>query len=104
VTEAKVKSEIQPIGDHILVIPIPEDKEMKHGTLTLVVPETAQDKPNRGTVVAVGEGRIVDGKLRPINLKPGQKVLFSKYAGNDFRLGETSYIVISHDDILVTFK
>lgn len=93
---------MKPIGDHVLVTPIAEDTTVKHGTLELVIPDTAQDKPNRGTVVSVGEGRIgSDGKLRPIKLKKGEKVLFSKYAGNEFRLGETQYIILSYDDILV---
>ncbi|MDE2102483.1 MAG: co-chaperone GroES, partial [Patescibacteria group bacterium] len=48
---------LEPMGDHIVVTPIPEDKEMTLGTLTLVIPDTVLDKPNRGTVVAVGEGR-----------------------------------------------
>ncbi len=93
---------MRPVGDHVLVTPIPEDTTMKHGTLELVIPDKAQDKPQRGTVVSVGEGRHgSDGKLRPIKLEAGQKVLFSKYAGNDFALGEDKFIILSYDDILV---
>ncbi len=92
----------QPIGDHVLVTPVPEDTTVRHGTLELVVPDTAQDKPNRGIVVSVGTGRILpNGSMRAIDLNKGQKVLFSKYAGNEFRIGEQMYIILSYDDILV---
>ena len=93
---------MKPTGDHVLVKPIANDKEMKLGNLVLAIPDTAQDKPNRGEIVSVGEGRIgMDGKLRTIDLVPGQRILFSKYAGNEFTIGEDLFIVLSYDDILV---
>lgn len=93
---------MKPTGDHVLVKPIANDKEMKLGNLVLAIPDTAQDKPNRGEIVSVGEGRIgIDGKLRTIDLKEGQRILFSKYAGNEFSIGEETFIVLSYDDILV---
>ena len=95
------EAKLEPMGDHVVVTPIPEEKEMTLGTLTLVIPDSVQDKPNRGCVVAVGEGRVVDGKMRPIKLKEGDRVLFSKYAGNDFFIGQEHFISLSYDDILV---
>ena len=93
---------MKPTGDHVLVKPIANDKEMKLGNLVLAIPDTSQDKPNRGEIVSVGEGRIgIDGKLRTIDLKEGQRILFSKYAGNEFSIGEETFIVLSYDDILV---
>ena len=99
----KEEPKLRPVGDHVLVTPIAEDAEMiAPGGMKFLVPETAQDKPNRGTVVATGDGRILqDGKVRKIALEPGQKVLFSKYAGNEFSLGPDKYIILSYDDILV---
>lgn len=93
---------MKPIGDHVLVKPIAEDDEMVHGALRLVVADTAKDKPNRGEVVAIGQGRILsDGQVREIIVKPGEKVLFSKYAGNEFSVNNEQYIILSYDDILV---
>lgn len=94
---------MKPVGDHVLVTPIPEESEFigKSG-VKLYIPDSAKDKPNRGVVVSVGDGRILnDGKIRPIKLKKDQKVLFSKYAGNEFTLDNTPYIILSYDDILV---
>ncbi len=96
---------MRPVGDHVLVTPIPEDDELVHGTLRLVLADTAKDKPNRGVVVSVGEGRILpDGTIRPIGLKAGDRLLFSKYAGNEFDRGGETYLVISYDDILVVLE
>lgn len=107
----KTAPKFSPIGDHIVVSLIPEDSEVKlESGLIIAIPETAQDKPNRGVVVAVGEGRILpNGTLRPIKLKVGQKVLFSKYAGSTFTLADErgireEYLVVSYDDLLVTLK
>ena len=101
---APPKKRLQPLGDHVLVTPIPEDKEMvgPDGVLRLQIPDNAQDKPQRGIVVSVGEGRIdVKGILRPIDLAEGERVLFGKYAGNEFSLEGQSYIILSYDDILI---
>ena len=88
---------MRPIGDHVLVTPIPE--ETKIGSF--VIPDSAKDKPNRGSVVAVGEGRVLpDGTARPIKLSEGDRVIFSKYAGNEFSDAGTDYILISFDDVL----
>lgn len=97
---------MKPIGDHVLVMPIPADDTIAgpDGTLTLVIPDndSSREKPNRGLVVSVGEGRYMpDGSLRPINLVKDQKVLFSKYAGNEFPVDQKTYIVLSYDDILI---
>ena len=96
--ERFIASLLRPIGDHVLVTPIPEETRIG----SFVIPDTAQDKPQRGTVVAVGEGRLdVHGVLRPILLKTGDKILFSKYAGNEFKNEGEPYIILSYDDILV---
>jgi chaperonin GroES len=97
---------MRPIGDHVLVTPIPEDDELvAPGGTRFVLADSAKDKPNRGKVVAVGDGRVLpSGQLRPINLKPGERVLFSKYAGNEFSMGGERYIILSHDDVLIVLE
>lgn len=94
---------MRPIGDHIVLTPIEDDTTITTASgAKLYKPDSSMEKPNKGEVVAVGEGRIMtDGTLRPITLKPGDKVLFSKYAGSDFKLDNTLYLVISYDDIVV---
>ena len=93
---------MRPIGDHLIVTLINEDATITTDSgIVFAVPDTALDKPNRGEVVAVGEGRILpDGTLRPIPLKTGDRILFSRYAGSDFKLDNVIYLVLSFDDIL----
>lgn len=96
-------TKMKPIGDHVLVKPIPEDDELvAPGGTRFFLADTAKDKPNRGEVVAIGDGRVLlNGQLRPITVNPGDKVLFSKYAGNEFSLAGEQYIILAFDDILI---
>ncbi|HOK01634.1 MAG TPA: co-chaperone GroES [Spirochaetota bacterium] len=88
---------IRPIGDRILVEPIEEDLN-KVGSL--YVPDTAKERPQRGKVVAVGEGRL-DGKdLVPMRVKVGDKVLFGKYAGTELKYDDKEYLILSEHDVL----
>ena len=88
---------IRPIGDRILVEPIEEDLN-KVGSL--YVPDTAKERPQRGKVVAVGEGRL-DGKdLVPMRVKVGDKVLFGKYAGTELKYDDKEYLILSEHDML----
>lgn len=97
---------MRPIGDHVLVTPIAEDDELiAPGGTRFLLADTAKDKPNRGKIVAIGEGRFMpDGSFRPIRLSPGDRILFSKYAGNEFTLGAEHFIILSHDDILIVLE
>ena len=89
---------IKPIGDRVLVEPL-EEEVSKVGSL--YVPDTAKEKPQRGKVVAVGEGRL-DGKdLIPMRVKVGDKVLFGKYAGMELKYEDKEYLVLNEHDILV---
>jgi len=88
---------IKPIGDRVLVQLIDEEIA-KVGSL--YVPDTAKEKPSRGKVVAVGEGRL-DGKdLVPMRVKVGDKVLFGKYAGAELKYEEKEYLILSEHDVL----
>ena len=89
----------QPLGDRVVV----EREEAKSTTAGgIVLPDTAKDKPQKGKVLAVGDGRITkDGKRRPLQVKVGDGVLFTSYAGDEFKLdGEKKVLLMREDDIL----
>ena len=89
---------IKPIGDRVLVEPL-EEEVSKVGSL--YVPDTAKERPQRGKIVAVGEGRL-DGKdLIPMRVKVGDKVLFGKYAGVELKYEDKDYLILNEHDILV---
>jgi chaperonin GroES len=76
---------IRPLHDRLLVRRMKEEEKTAGG---IIIPDTAKEKPQRGEVVATGNGRVTDdGKTRPMEVKAGDKVLFSKYAGTDLKLG-----------------
>jgi chaperonin GroES len=94
---------IQPLGDRVVV----EREEAKDKTSGgIVLPDTAKDKPQRGKVVAVGDGRITkDGKRRPLQVKEGDQVLFTSYAGDEFKLnGDKKVLLMREDDILAVIE
>lgn len=89
---------IRPLQDRILVERLEEETKTQGG---IIIPDTAKEKPAEGTVVAVGKGRIGDdGKLIPMELKVGDRVLFSKYGGNEVKLDGKDYLIMGQDDIL----
>ena len=89
----------QPLGDRV-VVEREEAKGMTSGGI--VLPDTAKDKPQKGKVLAIGEGRITkDGKRRPLQVKVGDSVLFTSYAGDEFKLeGDKKVLLMREDDIL----
>jgi len=92
---------IRPIGDRVLVELIEEDFG-KVGSL--YVPDTAKEKPQRGKIVATGEGRL-DGKdLVPMRVKAGDKVLFGKYAGTEVKFEDNEYLLLNEHDILAVIE
>ena len=89
---------VKPIGDRILVEPA-EEKETKKGGI--IIPDTAKEKPAEGKVVAVGSGRVLeDGKIRPLDLKAGDRVLFGKYSGTEVKVDGEELIIMREEDIL----
>ena len=89
---------LRPLGDRVVVKPVEREERTKSG---IVIPDTAKEKPQEGIVEAVGTGRILDnGQKVPMELKVGDKVLYAKYAGNEFKLEETEYLIISEKDVL----
>ncbi|MCL4684909.1 co-chaperone GroES [Myxococcota bacterium] len=89
---------IRPLHDRILVKRIDEETTTKGG---IIIPDTAKEKPQEGRVIAVGGGKLLDdGKVRPLDVKTGDKILFSKYAGTDVKLEGDDHIIIREDDVL----
>ena len=97
-TASKTASKLQPLGDRVVVKPTPREEMTKSG---LVLPDTAKEKPQEGSVIAVGPGRILDdGKREAMDVKVGQKVLYGKYAGTEFKLEDDELLIVSQKDIL----
>jgi chaperonin GroES len=95
-------AKLQPLGDRVVVKPTEREEVTKSG---IVLPGTAQEKPQEGEVVAVGPGRVLDnGQRVTIDLKQGDRVLFAKYAGTEFKLDEDELLVLSERDILAQIQ
>ncbi len=94
---------IKPLSDHILIEPIKEEEKTKSGIL---LPETAEkEKPEQGRVIAVGPGKMTeDGRIIPLSVKAGQKVLFTKYGPNEIKVGEKEYLIAKEEDILAIIE
>lgn len=89
---------IRPLGDRVLVKPL-EEKEVKKGNI--IIPDTAKEKPQQGEVIAVGKGKMTDdGKLLPMDVKVGDKVLYGKYSGTEIKIEGQEYLILNQDDIL----
>lgn len=92
------KIKLQPLGDRVVV------ERAESETITaggIVLPDSAKDKPTRGKVISVGEGRLMkDGKRSPLQVKVGQNVLFSSYAGDTFKVGTRELLLLREEDIL----
>ena len=89
---------IRPLGDRVLVKPVEKAEEKKSG---IIIPDTAKEKPQEGQVVAVGKGKIADdGKLLPMDVKAGDKVLYGKYSGTEIKIDDTDHLILHQDDIL----
>lgn len=90
----------KPLGNRIVVEPMEEDAQMSAGGI--YIPDTAKEKPQEGKVVAVGPGKLTDdGKRVPMELAVGDTVVYSKYGGTEFRNGDTEYLVLREDDVLL---
>lgn len=89
---------IKPLGDRVVVKPAGREEMTASG---IVLPDTAKEKPQRGTVVAAGEGRRdEDGDRIPMDVKVGDEVMFAKYSGNEFKLDDQDYLILKETDIL----
>ena len=97
-TATKSATKLQPLGDRVVVKPTPREEMTKSG---FVLPDTAKEKPQEGTILAVGPGAFDnDGKRVAMDVEVGQKVLYGKYAGTEFKLDDDELLIVSQKDIL----
>ncbi len=95
---AATSTKLRPLGDRVVVLPTPREEMTKSG---IVLPDTVKEKPQEGTVVSAGPGRMLeDGKRESMDVKKGDKVLYAKYAGTEFKLDEEDLLIVSQKDIL----
>jgi chaperonin GroES len=89
-----------PLHDRILVSRVEEQETTRGG---IIIPDTAKDKPQEGEVLAVGKGKIKeDGKILPLDVKPGDRILFGKYAGTEIKIDGQEYLIMREDEVLGT--
>lgn len=89
---------IRPLHDRIIVKRVEEEERTKGG---IIIPDTAKEKPMEGKVIAVGKGKILDdGKVQPLDVKVGDRVLFGKYAGTEVKIEGEEHLIMREDDIL----
>ena len=97
------KIPVQPLGDRVLIKPIVE--EYGQTSSGIIIPETIdREKPESGTVVAVGEGKFFEGKLVPIKVKVGEKVMFSKYGFDEVKVDKDEYYIVKEENILAVIN
>ena len=91
-------TKLKPLGDRVVIQPTPREEMTKSG---IVLPDTAKEKPQEGTIVAAGPGKILDdGKRESMDVKTGDKVLYAKYAGTEFKVDGDELLIVSQKDIL----
>jgi chaperonin GroES len=99
---ATTATNLRPLGDRVVVKPTAREEMTKTG---IVLPDTAKEKPQEGTILAVGPGRTLDdGKREPLDVKAGQKVLYARYAGTEFKIDGDEYLIVSQKDILAVVE
>src|SRR5579885_3111862 len=92
---------LRPLGDRVVVKPLPREEVRSSG---IVLPDTAKEKPQEGEVIAAGPGRLEDGQRQPMDVKVGDRVLYAKYAGTEFKLEDEELLILSEKDILAVVE
>jgi len=88
---------LRPLGDRVVIKALAREEVTRSG---IVLPDTAKEKPQEGEIIAVGPGRLDDGERQPMDVKVGDKVLYAKYAGTEFKLNDEELLILSEKDIL----
>jgi chaperonin GroES len=97
-SRSSTTSRLKPLGDRVVIRPTPREEMTKSG---IVLPDTAKEKPQEGEIIAIGPGAIdTEGKRSPMDVKEGQKVLYAKYAGTEFKVDDEELLIVSQKDIL----
>ena len=92
------KLKLRPLGDRLVIEPLEAEAKTKGG---IILPDTAKEKPQEGKIVAVGKGKMDEnGKLMPMEVKVGDKVLYGKYAGTEITVEGTEYMILREEDVL----
>ena len=92
-----MSTKIRPLHDRVIIKRVAEEEKTKGG---IIIPDTAKEKPQEGRVVAVGRGKREDGKVVPLDVKAGDKILFGKYSGTEINLNGEEHLIIREEDIL----
>jgi len=92
---------VQPLGDRVLLQPLEAEEKTSGG---IIVPDSAKEKPQEGKVIAVGNGKVEDGKVIPIEVKVGDKVLYGKYSGTEIKVNSEEMLIVKEEDILAVIK
>jgi len=93
---------LQPLGDRVVVKPVTKEEVTKTG---IVLPDTAREKPQEGEIIAVGPGRVLDsGQRVQLELKQGDKVIYARYAGTEFKLEDDELLILSERDVLAVLQ
>lgn len=93
---------IKPLGDRVVIKVLEKEEKTKSG---IVLPDTAKEKPQQGKIVAVGSGKVLDnGQRVALDVKEGDKVIFSKYAGTEIKIDGQDYLILSERDVLATVE
>ncbi|MFN2483400.1 MAG: co-chaperone GroES [Candidatus Limnocylindria bacterium] len=95
-------TQLKPLGDRVLVRPTPREEMTRSG---IVLPDTAKERPQEGTIISVGPGRTLDdGSREAMDVSPGQKILFQKYAGTEFKIEDEDLLILSQKDVLAVIE
>jgi chaperonin GroES len=101
-TATTTQINIRPLGDRVVIKATGRDEQTKSG---IYLPDTAQEKPQEGMVVAVGSGKVLDnGTRQAVDLNVGDRVLFSKYAGTEVKQGDEDYLILRESDVLAVIQ
>ena len=96
-TKSATGTKVSPLADRVVVKALEEAEQMRGG---LYIPDTAKEKPQQGEIVAVGPGKYEDGKLVPMTVKVGDKVLYGKYSGTEVTIDGEQYLILRESDVL----
>jgi chaperonin GroES len=96
-TATKTKTKVTPLSDRVVVRALEETEQMRGG---LFIPDTAKEKPQQGEIIAIGPGKYEDGKLVPMTVKVGDKVLYGKYSGTEVTLDDEQFLILRESDVL----
>ena len=100
-TKSATGAKVSPLADRVVIKAMEESEQMRGG---LYIPDTAKEKPQQGEIIAVGPGKYEDGKLVPMGVKVGDKVLYGKYSGTEVTLDGEQYLILRESDVLAVIN